>query len=152
MESAGVCRKPVYNPRSWPLTGVCKNEIIATNRPRHSWIPASAVMSEWAWYGYWREILYLTKPVPVYGLTFNLVSPKCNTYPCQRSWPGAGSFGGRVRRHGGQRCPHENGAGAQRQMPKACPVLDTGTLSGSLSCSNMVCCGPASSRTGRSGN
>ena len=42
-------------------------------------------MSEWAWYGYWRAILYLTKPVLLYGLTFNLVSPKCNTYPCQRA-------------------------------------------------------------------
>ena len=40
-------------------------------------------MSEWAWYGYWRAILYLTRPVLLYGLTFNLVSPKCNTYPCQ---------------------------------------------------------------------
>ena len=27
--------------------------------------------------------MYLTKPVLLYGLTFNLVSPKCNTYPCQ---------------------------------------------------------------------
>ena len=31
-----------------PLTGVCKNEIIATNRPRHTWIPAYAGMTEWA--------------------------------------------------------------------------------------------------------
>ena len=31
-----------------PLTGVCKNEIIATNRPRHLWIPAYAGMMEWA--------------------------------------------------------------------------------------------------------
>ena len=30
------------------LTGVCKNEIIATNRPRHPWIPAYAEMTEWA--------------------------------------------------------------------------------------------------------
>ena len=30
------------------LTGVCKNEIIATNRPRHPWIPAYAGMTEWA--------------------------------------------------------------------------------------------------------
>ena len=30
------------------LTGVCKNEIIATNRPRHLWIPACAGMIEWA--------------------------------------------------------------------------------------------------------
>ena len=46
-------------------------------------------MSEWAWYRYWRAILYLTKPVLLYGLTFNLVSPKCNTYPCQPGPPGA---------------------------------------------------------------
>ena len=31
-----------------PLTRVCKNEIIATNRPRHPWIPAYAGMTEWA--------------------------------------------------------------------------------------------------------
>ena len=31
-----------------PLTRVCKNEIIATNRPRHPWIPAYARMTEWA--------------------------------------------------------------------------------------------------------
>ena len=31
-----------------PLIGVCKNEIIATNRPRHPWIPAYAEMTEWA--------------------------------------------------------------------------------------------------------
>ena len=31
-----------------PLTGVCKNEIIATNRPCHLWIPAYAGMMEWA--------------------------------------------------------------------------------------------------------
>ena len=31
-----------------PLTGLCKNEIIATNRPRHLWIPAYAGMMEWA--------------------------------------------------------------------------------------------------------
>ena len=31
-----------------PLTGVCKNEIIATNRPHHLWIPAYAGMTEWA--------------------------------------------------------------------------------------------------------
>ena len=30
------------------LTGVCKNEIIATNRPRHPWIPAYVGMTEWA--------------------------------------------------------------------------------------------------------
>ena len=30
------------------LTGVCKNEIIATNRPRHPRIPAYAEMTEWA--------------------------------------------------------------------------------------------------------
>ena len=30
------------------LTGVCKNEIIATNRPCHLWIPAYAGMMEWA--------------------------------------------------------------------------------------------------------
>ena len=30
------------------LTGVCKNEIIATNRPRHTWIPAYPGMTEWA--------------------------------------------------------------------------------------------------------
>ena len=30
-----------------PLTGVCKNEIIATNRPHHLWIPAYAGMTEW---------------------------------------------------------------------------------------------------------
>ena len=29
-----------------PLTGVGKNEIIATNRPRHLWIPAYAGMME----------------------------------------------------------------------------------------------------------
>jgi hypothetical protein len=42
-----------------------------------------------------------------------------------RSWPGAGSFGGRVRRHGGQhggqRGPHENGAGAQDRRQKPAP-------------------------------
>ena len=32
----------------WALTGVCKNEIIATNRPRHPWIPAYVGMTEWA--------------------------------------------------------------------------------------------------------
>ena len=31
-----------------PLTRVCKNEIIATDRPRHPWIPAYAGMTEWA--------------------------------------------------------------------------------------------------------
>ena len=31
-----------------PLTGVGKNEIIATNWPRHPWIPAYAGMMEWA--------------------------------------------------------------------------------------------------------
>ena len=31
-----------------PLTGVGKNEIIATNRPRHTWIPAYPGMTEWA--------------------------------------------------------------------------------------------------------
>ena len=30
------------------LTGVGENEIIATNRPRHPWIPAYAGMIEWA--------------------------------------------------------------------------------------------------------
>ena len=30
------------------LTGVGKNGIIATNRPRHPWIPAYAGMTEWA--------------------------------------------------------------------------------------------------------
>ena len=30
------------------LTGVCKNEIIATNQPRHRWILAYAGMTEWA--------------------------------------------------------------------------------------------------------
>ena len=36
-----------------------------------------------------------------------------------RSWPGAGSIGGRVRGHGGERPAHEGGAGAQdgRQEP-----------------------------------
>jgi hypothetical protein len=47
---------------------------------------------------------------------------------------------------------HMKTAPGRRQMPKACPVLDTGTPSGSLSCSSTACCGPASSRTGRSGN
>jgi hypothetical protein len=47
---------------------------------------------------------------------------------------------------------HMKTAPGRRQMPKACPVLDTGTLNGLQNCSNMVCCGPASSRTGRSGN
>ena len=37
----GVLRDP-------PPTRVCKNEIIATNRPRHPWIPAYAGMTEWA--------------------------------------------------------------------------------------------------------
>ena len=32
----------------YQLTGVCKNETIATNRPRHPWIPAYAGMTEWA--------------------------------------------------------------------------------------------------------
>ena len=32
----------------WQLTGVCKSEIIATNRPRHPWIPDYAGMTEWA--------------------------------------------------------------------------------------------------------
>ena len=41
--------KPYTYPcQPHPLTGVCKNEIIATNRPRHSWIPAYAGMTEWA--------------------------------------------------------------------------------------------------------
>ena len=31
-----------------PLTGACKSEIIATNRPRHPWIPDYAGMTEWA--------------------------------------------------------------------------------------------------------
>ena len=38
-------------PYTYPcqrLTGVCKNEIIAMNRPRHPWIPAYAGMTEWA--------------------------------------------------------------------------------------------------------
>ncbi len=30
------------------LTGVCINEIIATNRPRHTWIPTYPGMTEWA--------------------------------------------------------------------------------------------------------
>ena len=30
------------------LTGVGKNEIIATNQPRHPWIPVYAGMTEWA--------------------------------------------------------------------------------------------------------
>ena len=30
------------------LTGVCKIEIIATNRPHRPWIPAYAGMTEWA--------------------------------------------------------------------------------------------------------
>ena len=36
------------DPPCTPLTGVCKNEIIATNRPRHLWIPAYPGMMEWA--------------------------------------------------------------------------------------------------------
>ena len=36
------------SPGGTPLTGVGKNEIIATNRPRHPWIPAYAGMTEWA--------------------------------------------------------------------------------------------------------
>ena len=32
-----------------PLTGVGKNEIIATNRPCHLWTSAYAGMIEWAW-------------------------------------------------------------------------------------------------------
>ena len=32
----------------WQLTGVCKSEIIATNCPRHPWIPDYAGMTEWA--------------------------------------------------------------------------------------------------------
>ena len=31
------------------LTGVGKNEIIATNRPCHLWTSAYAGMIEWAW-------------------------------------------------------------------------------------------------------
>ena len=31
-----------------PLTGVGINEIIATNRPRHTWIPTYPGMTEWA--------------------------------------------------------------------------------------------------------
>ena len=31
------------------LTRVCKNEIIATNRPRRLWIPEQAGMTEWDW-------------------------------------------------------------------------------------------------------
>ncbi len=34
--------------RALALTRVCKNEIIATNRPRHPWIPAYAGMTKWA--------------------------------------------------------------------------------------------------------
>ena len=42
---AGVIFSP---PPPLILTGVCKNETIATNRPRHPWIPAYAGMTEWA--------------------------------------------------------------------------------------------------------
>ena len=31
-----------------PLIGVCKNGIVATDRPRRPWIPACAGMTEWA--------------------------------------------------------------------------------------------------------
>ena len=34
--------------RGGGLTGVCKREIIATNCPLNSWIPAYAGMTEWA--------------------------------------------------------------------------------------------------------
>ncbi len=39
-----------YIPLSAPslLIGVCKIEIIATNRPHRPWIPAYAGMTEWA--------------------------------------------------------------------------------------------------------
>ena len=32
----------------YPLTRVCKNYIIAMNRPRHRWIPACSGMTKWA--------------------------------------------------------------------------------------------------------
>ena len=35
-------------PVGYGLTGVCINEIIATNRPRHTWIPTYPGMTEWA--------------------------------------------------------------------------------------------------------
>ncbi len=38
---------PLSAPCKW-LTGVCKIEIIATNRPHRPWIPAYAGMTEWA--------------------------------------------------------------------------------------------------------
>ena len=41
-------RPRVETRRGRALTGVGKNEIIATNRPRHPWIPAYAGMIEWA--------------------------------------------------------------------------------------------------------
>ena len=51
------------------LTGVCKSEIIATNRPRHPWIPAYAGMTEWAGSKHLGAILYLSTPNLLSGLT-----------------------------------------------------------------------------------
>ena len=45
--AAGL-RSPAQPCLSYPLTRVCKIEIIATNRPHRPWIPAYAGMTEWA--------------------------------------------------------------------------------------------------------
>ena len=37
--------------------------------------------------------MYLTKPIPYMGRTFNLVSPKCDTYPCQQVSRGRRNMG-----------------------------------------------------------
>ena len=46
-ESLFKCLEQVPDPRKARLTGVCQNEIVATDRPRHPRIPAYAGMMEW---------------------------------------------------------------------------------------------------------